>query len=54
MVEDQQRPIAVAGELWQKTRLDGPRGGRVEALLSPGMFDSLHGVAAAADPRSAD
>jgi hypothetical protein len=33
-------PITVAGELWQRTRLDGPRGGRVEALLSVGVIDS--------------
>jgi hypothetical protein len=27
-------PIAAARELWQRTRLDGPRGGRAEPLLS--------------------
>jgi ERF superfamily len=27
-------PLVVAEELWQRTRLDGPRGGRVEALLA--------------------
>jgi ERF superfamily len=33
-------PVAVARELWQRTRLDGPRGGRVEALLSVGVIES--------------
>jgi ERF superfamily len=47
-------PITVAGELWQRTRLDGPRGGRVEALLSADVFDSSDGAAAGADPTSAD
>jgi hypothetical protein len=32
-------PVAVAGELWQRTRLDGPSGGRVEALLSVGVIE---------------
>jgi ERF superfamily len=32
--------IAVAGELWQRTRLDGPRGRRVEALLSVEVIES--------------
>jgi len=33
-------PIAVAGELWQRTRLGGARGGRVEALLSVGVIEA--------------
>jgi hypothetical protein len=33
-------PIAVAGELWQRTRLDGLRGGRIEALLSVGVIEA--------------
>jgi hypothetical protein len=33
-------PIPVAGELWQRTRLDGPRGGRIEALLSVGVIEA--------------
>jgi hypothetical protein len=32
-------PVVVARELWQRTRLDGPRGGRVEALLSVGVIE---------------
>jgi hypothetical protein len=32
--------VAVARELWQRTRLDGPRGGRAEALLSVGVIES--------------
>jgi ERF superfamily len=32
-------PVAVSGELWQRTRLDGPSGGRVEALLSVGVIE---------------
>jgi ERF superfamily len=32
--------VVVARELWQRTRLDGPRGGRVEALLSVGVIES--------------
>jgi hypothetical protein len=32
--------ITVAGELWQRTRLDGPRGGRIEALLSVGVIEA--------------
>jgi hypothetical protein len=32
-------PVAVAHELWQRTRLDGPDGGRVEALLSVGVIE---------------
>jgi hypothetical protein len=38
-------PIAAARELWQRTRLDGPRGGRVEALLSVGVIESSEGKA---------
>jgi hypothetical protein len=33
-------PISVASELWQRTRLDGARGGRAEALLNVGVIDS--------------
>jgi ERF superfamily len=32
-------PVAVAGELWQRTRIDGPSGGRVETLLSVGLIE---------------
>jgi ERF superfamily len=32
-------PVVVAHELWQRTRLDGPSGGRVEALLSVGVIE---------------
>jgi hypothetical protein len=32
-------PVAVAHELWQRTRLDGPRGGRTEALLSVDVIE---------------
>jgi hypothetical protein len=28
------QPVAIAGELWQRTRLDGPGGGQVETLPS--------------------
>jgi hypothetical protein len=38
-------PLVVARKLWQKTRLDGPRGGRVEALLSVGVVESSGGAA---------
>jgi hypothetical protein len=38
-------PILVARELWQRTRLDGPRGGRMEALLSVGVIESSGGEA---------
>jgi hypothetical protein len=31
-------PVSVAHELWQRTRLDGPRDGRVEPLLSVGAI----------------
>jgi hypothetical protein len=31
--------VAVAHELWKRTRLDGPRGGRAEALLSVGEIE---------------
>jgi hypothetical protein len=40
-------PVAVAGELWQRTRLDGSRGGRVEALLSVGMIEGSESTAQA-------
>jgi hypothetical protein len=33
-------PIAAAGELWQRTRLDGPQGERIEAMLSVGVIES--------------
>jgi ERF superfamily len=33
-------PVVLARELWQRTRLDGPGGGRVEALLSIGVIES--------------
>jgi ERF superfamily len=32
--------VVVAHEFWQRTRLDGPRGGRVEALLSVGVIEN--------------
>jgi hypothetical protein len=38
-------PVVVARELWQRTRLDGPRGGRVEALLSVGVIEGAGGAA---------
>jgi ERF superfamily protein len=38
-------PVAVAHELWQRTRLDGPRGGRVEALLSVGVIERFESAA---------
>jgi hypothetical protein len=37
-------PLVVAQNLWQKTRLDGPRSGRVEALLSVGVVESSGGA----------
>jgi hypothetical protein len=37
--------VVVAHELWQQTRLDGPRGGRAEALFSVGLIESLQGGA---------
>jgi hypothetical protein len=33
-------PLAVALELWQRTRFGGPNGGRLEALLSVGVIES--------------
>jgi hypothetical protein len=33
-------PVVVSRELWQRTRLDGPGGGRTEALLSVGVIES--------------
>jgi hypothetical protein len=38
-------PMVVARELWRRTRLDGPHGGRTEALLSVGVVSD--GVAKA-------
>jgi ERF superfamily len=38
-------PVAVAHELWQRTRLDGPRGGRAEALLSVGVIEGTETTA---------
>jgi ERF superfamily len=32
-------PVVVAQELWERTRLEGPRGARVEALLSVGVIE---------------
>jgi ERF superfamily protein len=32
-------PVVAAHELWQRTRLDGSHGGRVEALLSVGVIE---------------
>jgi hypothetical protein len=32
--------VVAAHELWQRTRLDGPRGGRSEALVSVGVIES--------------
>jgi ERF superfamily len=40
-------PVAAAHELWQRTRLDGPRGGRVEALLSVGTIEGSESTAEA-------
>jgi hypothetical protein len=34
-----------ARDLWQRTRLDGPRGGRAEALLSVGVIETSVGAA---------
>jgi hypothetical protein len=47
-------PIAVAGELWQRTRLDGPRGGRIEALLSVGVIQNSDGAPVGVTPPSAN
>jgi ERF superfamily len=33
-------PLMVAQDLWHRTRLNGPHGGRVEALLSVGVIES--------------
>jgi hypothetical protein len=38
-------PTVVARELWQRTRLDGPREGPVEALLCVGVIESSDGAA---------
>jgi hypothetical protein len=32
-------PVAVARELWERTRLDGPSGKRVEALPAVGVIE---------------
>ena len=37
-------PVGVARELWARTRLDGPRGGRVEALLTVGVIEGSDGA----------
>jgi hypothetical protein len=37
-------PVVVARELWERTRLDGPRGGRAEALLSVGVIENVEGA----------
>jgi hypothetical protein len=37
-------PLVVSQELWERTRLDGPRGGRVEALLSVGVIEGPEGA----------
>jgi ERF superfamily len=37
-------PVVVAHELWQRTRLDGRRGGRVEALLSVGVVEGSESI----------
>jgi hypothetical protein len=36
-------PLVVARELWQRTRLDGPRGGRADALLNVGVIEGSVG-----------
>jgi len=41
-------PVVAARELWQRTRLDSPGGGRAEALLSVGVVESV-GRAGGAD-----
>jgi ERF superfamily len=46
-------PVVVARELWQRTRLDGPGGGRAEALLSVGVIESP-GKAGRSDHVSSD
>jgi ERF superfamily len=38
-------PLVVARKLWQRTRLDSPRGGRMEALLSVGVIEGSGGAA---------
>jgi ERF superfamily len=38
-------PMVVARDLWKRTRLDGPRGGRAEALLSVGVSETSGGAA---------
>jgi hypothetical protein len=34
-------PVVIARKLWQRTRLDGPGGGRAATLLSVGVMESL-------------
>jgi hypothetical protein len=46
-------PLEVAGELWQWTRLDGPRGGGIEALLSVGVIENSDGAPAGVAPPNA-
>ena len=41
-------PVVVARELWQRTQLDGPHGGRVEAQLSVGVIEGSESTAEAA------
>jgi hypothetical protein len=38
-------PVVVARELWQRSRLDGPHVGRIEALLSADVMERSDGVA---------
>jgi hypothetical protein len=38
-------PVVVARQLWQRTRLDGPGGGRAEAFLSVGGIEDVEGAA---------
>jgi hypothetical protein len=47
-------PLEVAGELWQRTRLDGPRGERIEALLSVGVIENSDGAPGGVTPPSAN
>jgi hypothetical protein len=42
-------PMVVARDLWQRTRLDGPRGERTGARLSVGLVESADGVARLGD-----
>jgi ERF superfamily len=47
-------PIVAAGELWQRTRLYGPRGERTETLRSVGVIESSDGGAPGAAPINAN